>query len=84
MQVIVEEAVEQPHFQPQIRVAGEHRLRPWIMAVEILDDDARFGQGEPALLLDEHRKARDRPAPPPFGGELWSSILRAVNGVSAS
>src|SRR5262249_38526068 len=70
VKVIVEEAVEQPHFEPQIPVAGEHQLRPWMVAVEIFDDDARLGQGEPARLLDEDGEPRDRPASLPLGGDL--------------
>ena len=52
VKVIVEEPVHQPHFEPQIRVAGEHRLPSRIVSVEIFDDDAGLGQGEPARLLD--------------------------------
>jgi hypothetical protein len=63
--VAVEEAIQQPHVQHRGRVIGNQRYRAGMCPLQVLDDDAGFHPGAPAI--DRHRKAPQQPAPRQLG-----------------
>src|SRR3546814_9785967 len=59
--VEIEEAVPQAHLQRFLEIAGQERRRAGIMPVEVLDDDAGFGDRPAPRLIAQHRDLADRP-----------------------
>jgi phage/conjugal plasmid C-4 type zinc finger TraR family protein len=57
--VVVEEAVEHPHFQRGVGVPRDESRRPGMARVQVLDDAAGFEHR--SAVVDQHREALDRP-----------------------
>jgi hypothetical protein len=67
--VQVEEPIQEAHLQRRPGIGGQQALRPGMIQLQMLDDDA--GLGDVAAAVFQQRELVQGPAAQPFGRVLW-------------